>query len=332
MASNQSVQPTCGNKCTSTLAGGPQNLAMSSPAPTCGLHMTVADFVAHHDVVAGDNLSNLAHIQLGDVNLATDLAQLNQLCPPYHLNVGQRLIMPDYTRYDVTVAFIHNDMITNCGSAEAREIQDAHQRAQNFNAEARRYYADAADDRWYEFLATSGKIQAGANLNDAAALARLEAKTRWFLQVRANGPWDHKPILRQMYVAMSNPPGSYGQLSRAFHFPIRGDVFNEYYYDIWSNIHYGFVGRCAGFDATTLQEAGDLGLPGFGDNDQGDFISTQIGIDLWDQFGLAVTQENIRQAIVNAGPSFSAARQAEIANGTPAAEATNVVIQNNDYK
>ena len=307
-------------------------MTMASPLPTCGLQMTVADVVAHHDVVAGDTLTDLALTKLGDVNLWMDLAQLNQLCAPYQLNVGQRLIVPDFTRHDVTIVYMHSEMITNCGSTEVQEIQQAHQRAQNFDAEARRYYADAADDPWYQALASLGKIKAGDNLTNAAAVARLEAKGRWFVQVRANGPWDHKPILRGMYQRMSNPPGSYGQLSRAYHFPIRGDVFNEYYYDIWSNIHYGFVGMCAGFDENTLQNAANLGLPGFGDNDQGDFISTQIGIDLWKQYGLAVTQENIRQAIVNAGASFVAARSAEIAKGTPSSEATNVVIQNNDYK
>jgi hypothetical protein len=52
------------------------------------------------------------------------------------------------------------------------------------------------------------------------------------------------------------------------------------FYDVWSNIRYGYVGVQATIDDKSLQEGPAMGLPGTGTNDQGDVISTQIGIDL----------------------------------------------------
>ena len=212
---------------------------MSSPVP---------DTVAHYDVKRGDTLSHIAAHRLGDVGLTGQLATLNKLAPPYPLRVGQRLIVPDFTRSDRTVAYMHGEMVANARGTDAQTVADALTRSREFTAESRKYYADAADDPWYQFLASAGKINVGQRMQDAAAVQRLEALARWALLVRgptavsAAGPWDHKPILQDLYSRMSNPPGSYGRMGRAFHFPIRGDVLREYFYDVWSNIHYGFVG------------------------------------------------------------------------------------------
>jgi hypothetical protein len=48
------------------------------------------------------------------------------------------------------------------------------------------------------------------------------------------------------------------------------------YYDIWSNIHYGYVGAAAGYNATVLAE----GQKRIGRSDAVDDLSVQIGIDL----------------------------------------------------
>ena len=76
--------------------------------------------------------------------------------------------------------------------------------------------------------------------------------------VRPGGPWDHKPQLQRMF-QLDDPHQCAWRPSAAFdrrcdfHFPIEGDGEHEYYYDIWSNIHYGYVGRAAGFSALELQ-------------------------------------------------------------------------------
>ncbi len=49
-------------------------------------------------------------------------------------------------------------------------------------------------------------------------------------------PWDHKPILLKKYQGVVyHKQGNY-----------------DYYYDIWSNIHYGYVGRAGGFSESVL--------------------------------------------------------------------------------
>lgn len=118
----------------------------------------------------------------------------------------------------------------------------------------------------------------------------LLARTLWFSLVRSGAKWDHKPKLEKK-LDLETPPDYY--------FPIRDDTEHEWYYDIWSNIHYGFVGRAAGFSAQTLQDYAASGLPGAGKNDDGDVLSVQIGIDLWDEYQLTLTQDQLHDAIVS---------------------------------
>lgn len=293
---------------------------------------TIPDHISHYEVCPDDSFRRIAMLLLGGAQYWKDLAELNKTGPPYRLWPGQRLIVPDYRRSDMTVTFMHSEMIKNAASSEVQEILAAHARARNLNAEALKYYEDAKDDPWYQFLASSAKLGVSSDLRDAATIARLEAKGRWFLKVRAGADWDHKPILQQMYKDIPDPPGPYGQMGRAFHFPIRGDVLYEYYYDVWSNIHYGFVGTKAGFDAKTLQDGGAAGLPGTGGNDEGDVISTDIGIKLWNNYGMSLTKKNITEAIVANRDKYISARKNEIKSGIAPESATDILIYGNDYK
>ena len=89
-----------------------------------------------------------------------------------------------------------------------------------------------------------------------------------------------------------------------YYFPIRGDSQHEYYYDIWSNIHYGYVGTAVGFDRNTLQAGSfgnDLlkGLNPFGLSS--DEVSIDIGIDLWEEYKFDLTAEQLRDEIVSRG-------------------------------
>lgn len=117
------------------------------------------------------------------------------------------------------------------------------------------------------------------------------ARTLWFNLVATNRKWDHKPILAKK-LKLETPPD--------YWFPVRGDNEHEWYYDIWSNIHYGFVGRAAGlFTGQTLQDYAASNLPGAGKNDASDVLSVQIGIDLWDVHQLTLTQDRLHEAIVS---------------------------------
>ncbi len=111
----------------------------------------------------------------------------------------------------------------------------------------------------------------------------------WGIMVAPHSFWDHKPKLESML--------GLNQEVQDYYFPLEGDQDYEYYYDIWSNIHYGYVGTAAGFDAETLQSG--AAVPWFaGTNDAYDELSIQIGIELWNRYGLDLTEEQLRDAIL----------------------------------
>lgn len=62
-------------------------------------------------------------------------------------------------------------------------------------------------------------------------------------------------------------------------------------YDIWSNIHYGYVGRSHGIPAGLL-------LAAQRNNDPGDDLSVEIGIRLWRKEGLALSNSDLHEGIV----------------------------------
>lgn len=71
--------------------------------------------------------------------------------------------------------------------------------------------------------------------NTAAAMAL------WTERVGQNRPWDHKVAIAQRF-------------GRVWH--KQGEV--DYYYDIWSNIHYGYVGRAGGLSESVLLDGAGL--------------------------------------------------------------------------
>jgi hypothetical protein len=127
--------------------------------------------------------------------------------------------------------------------------------------------------------------------------AQLSAYLNFFSLTRPHGEWDHKPKLKSML--------NIGSFWADPYFPIRGDDSYEYYYDIWSNIHFGFVGAAIGFPESALIDLPDLGRrypilkPMLGDNGPGDIISVQIGIDLWKIYNNRLTKEQLITAILN---------------------------------
>ncbi|PSQ96788.1 MAG: hypothetical protein BRD55_05810 [Bacteroidetes bacterium SW_9_63_38] len=76
-------------------------------------------------------------------------------------------------------------------------------------------------DSWYEAAKSLGK--------DAG------------FSIHGDGIWDFKPVLAD----------AWGQWNRLTNSPA------VYYYDIWSNLHYGYVGRAAGFSKKELIWASD---------------------------------------------------------------------------
>ncbi|WP_085624461.1 MULTISPECIES: polymorphic toxin type 44 domain-containing protein [unclassified Pseudomonas] len=87
---------------------------------------------------------------------------------------------------------------------------------------------------WYASLLPPD-FQAMMVGNTAAAMAL------WAERVGQNRPWDHKKVIRQQF------GGTWHK---------QGEV--DYYYDIWSNIHYGYVGRAGGLSESALLDGAGL--------------------------------------------------------------------------
>jgi hypothetical protein len=175
----------------------------------------------------------------------------------------------DYGRWNVTINFMYNEMITNAKSAKVAEIRDM--------------LTGARAARVFPIMGEPGErsARAGMVMSDT-----LQAALRWRDLVKSGARWDHKPKLRQML-----------GLSSDLHFAIQGDATHEYYYDIWSNIHFGYVGRAAGFTGSLLQWGAARGGAA-GRNDPVDIETTQIGIDLWDRYGTKLTQSQLNLEIL----------------------------------
>ena len=69
--------------------------------------------VRTHTVVAGETLSALALRFYGDAELYRLIATASGIADPDVINVGQRLIMPDFTRYTV----VAGDTLSGFGTA-----------------------------------------------------------------------------------------------------------------------------------------------------------------------------------------------------------------------
>lgn len=138
----------------------------------------------------------------------------------------------------------------------------------------------------------------------------VEALRLWTSKVQGGADWDHKrKIARRFHPRVAGP-----EPSQVWH--LYG--LTLYFYDVWSNIHYGYVGRAAGFSAETLltgasleqlrQNLSDFRLPtrqpdtptlqSF--DDPRDRKAIQIGIDLYQQDPRSVTDTDVLRAVLNA--------------------------------
>lgn len=174
-------------------------------------------------------------------------------------------IQINYWRSDLLLPYIYREMVTNAQSPEVKELQ-------TLNG-----------------VSVGAIALGGIPLAPVvAAGARTAALLKWRDLVRGGAKWDHKKRIKDMLALKKGD----------FHFPIRGDPDHEYFYDFWSNIHFGYVGSAAGFTGWELQKGAAMGGAA-GTNDDIDVETVQIGIDLWEKHKLNLTQEQLRQEILS---------------------------------
>lgn len=133
----------------------------------------------------------------------------------------------------------------------------------------------------------------------------IQAYFRWYEKVKGGSDWDHKGEIKSKYGEWSC------DLSKRI----------LYNFDIWSNIHYGYIGLAANFDewsllagagvaqklartnppgywSRRLQQIGDADfLAAFDDPDDQEAI--KVGFELWKSFKTNVSKNNILEAVRN---------------------------------
>ncbi|ORV07538.1 polymorphic toxin type 44 domain-containing protein [Mycolicibacterium fallax] len=131
-------------------------------------------------------------------------------------------------------------------------------------------------------------------------LEKADAIHAFYNLVKEGGPWDHKPQIRALVGAQNGDdlffqePGSDRQV----------------FYDIYSNLHYGYIGRASGLPEWLLMEAAGGGLPGTGVNDPGDDITMKAGITLFEKYGPGMTAAQFHAGMMDAINELTAAQAA----------------------
>jgi hypothetical protein len=140
---------------------------------------------------------------------------------------------------------------------------------------------------------------------DIEITSHQAALMMWTINVMQDSDWDHKPKIRTKFISPTTKSGAWHRY-----------VNTEYYYDIWSNIHYGYVGVAAGFSESVLLDGAGLeqigtdilrrrwpkralgveGLRAF--DDESDRIAISIGMRLYQLVPKHVTAKEIVQTVL----------------------------------
>ncbi|RIT26295.1 hypothetical protein D2E76_28255, partial [Mycobacteroides abscessus] len=110
----------------------------------------------------------------------------------------------------------------------------------------------------------------------------------------------HKPIIQNM-VGIHQGDGLYFQ---------QPGTPNQVYYDIYSNVHYGYVARAIGYPRSMIEVAPTLGTGDTGVTDVGDLITVAAGIDMFEKYGADMTEAQFNQALGEAIEKLASAKRA----------------------
>lgn len=142
----------------------------------------------------------------------------------------------DHTDTAVPLAeYIVREMKTNPFSIRGRQIYDANY----YDTTA--YYQERENAPWYT------KLSGQKTYIEKKAVQKLWAYTLFADIIGPNRPWDHKPH----FIATLKAKGIFNSGWQKY-----GEF--DYYFDIWSNIHYGYVGVALGFSTAELINSAGL--------------------------------------------------------------------------
>ena len=199
----------------------------------------------------------------------------------WHVPCGREI---SYYRFDKTLQFIYQEMINNSRGHSADIMRDM-------------LSAGNPCEDYFPPVSLPGLVG-----------GYWGAYVLFMYKVMPDHEWDHKWQLRTLVdLRRGNWADEY--------YPVRGDDNYEYFYDIWSNIHYGYVGSSIGFDRTTLQYFANIAgyVPPkikpiaerfFGEYDPGDVISVDIGVELWDKHQFTMSIQDFHNALLQKGKKY----------------------------
>ncbi|MFF3250744.1 DNRLRE domain-containing protein [Actinacidiphila glaucinigra] len=119
---------------------------------------------------------------------------------------------------------------------------------------------------------------------------QLTALALWGVSVQSGSGWDHKPLLRKKF-------GLSADNADDLYFKVPGENA-EVFYDVWSNFHYGYLGRAAGFTGEALHAGAEADFGGaVGRTDPGDVLTVQAGIDMYDKYGSDMTLGQFQSSV-----------------------------------
>lgn len=204
------------------------------------------------------------------------------------LETGKNHVFDIINELWAAAVFMTGELNTNAASADAKGIKAHMDKAADYEKQYTDGVAEAKKSPWTMGFVLQG-LQGLPNLALAETTAGL-GRFGWL--VREGGPWDHKPKFKTQKMG-ETIPGTWHTWGEW-----------EYYFDVWSNIHFGYVGRAAGISRDTLlsgasaeqgvQDLVRLKWPS-GDAPQ-DRAAIIVGCDLFDNH-TAITPEVLVKAV-----------------------------------
>ncbi|MBX8492684.1 PAAR domain-containing protein [Pseudomonas cichorii] len=150
---------------------------------------------------------------------------------------AESAVCKDPDRMEELAAYIAGEMNTNINSPSVRQMKELN----SFDPDE--------ETRKYNALPFYLRLGQGPDFYSMALGKQAKAFAIWTERVGQNRPWDHKPILSKRFVGIWHKQGEY-----------------DYFYDIWSNVHYGYVGVAGGLSESVLLDGAGV---------------EQIGSDTW---------------------------------------------------
>ncbi|WP_448091797.1 polymorphic toxin type 44 domain-containing protein [Pseudomonas lini] len=150
---------------------------------------------------------------------------------------AEPVVCKDPDRMEELASYIAGEMNTNINSPSVRQMKELN----SFDPDE--------ETRKYAALPFYLRLGQGPDFYSMALGKKAKAFAIWTERVGQDRPWDHKPILAKLFGGIWHKQGKY-----------------EYFYDIWSNVHYGYVGVAGGLSESVLLDGAGV---------------EQIGSDTW---------------------------------------------------